>query len=330
MPTPESILMMTRGFMESRILLTAAELDLFTLVSHEPMSAEEVTAGLKSDLRATTILLDALASMELLEKHDGRYNCPKTLAPFVVSGSPASVMPMVIHAVGLWRRWSCLTDIVKTGSPDVAPASFDEPGQMAAFIGAMHVVGSRLAQQMVKDMRPGNARKLLDIGGASGTYTQAFLEACPCMCAALFDRPEVVEMARQRLGECGLLDRVALVPGDFYTDEFPKGFDLALLSAIIHQNSPQQNIELYKRIFRSLDPGGRVVIRDHVMRADHIHPPSGAVFAVNMLVATPGGNTYTFDEIRGTLEAAGFERVALMKQDERMDGLIEAFKPRQT
>ena len=81
-----------------------------------------------------------------------------------------------------------------------------------------------------------------------------------------------------------------------------------MLSAIIHQNSFEQNVELYRKIYRALQPGGRIVIRDHVMSSDHTQPASGALFAVNMLVGTREGRTYSFEEIKASLESAGFTK----------------------
>ena len=147
------------------------------------------------------------------------------------------------------------------------------------------------------------------------------------MKATLFDRPEVIEIARQHLARIGLLHRITLVQGDFCQDEFPGGHDLVFISAIIHQNSPEQNLDLFLKAFRSLDPGGRIIIRDHVMEPDRIRPKAGAIFAVNMLVATPGGNTYTFNEIKTGLTRAGFINIRLLQTGEHMDALIEAFKP---
>jgi len=147
------------------------------------------------------------------------------------------------------------------------------------------------------------------------------------MKATLFDKPEVIEMARERLRKEGMLDRVALVPGDFYQDELPPGHDLAFVSAIIHQNSPAQNLDLFNKVFRSLNRGGRILIRDHVMEPDRIHPRNGAIFAINMLLGTLGGGTYTFDEIETGLSQAGFTRIHLFKKGEQMDALVEALKP---
>jgi ubiquinone/menaquinone biosynthesis C-methylase UbiE len=190
----------------------------------------------------------------------------------------------------------------------------------------MHVIACRVAPGIVAAIKPGTARKLLDIGGASGSYTQAFLEAFPGSRATLFDLPSVIKIAQRRLAGSELLDRITFAAGDFYKDDLPSGHDLALLSAIIHQNSPEQNIELYRKIYRALEPGGRLIIRDHVMSPDHTQPASGAIFAVNMLVGTPGGSTYSFDEIQEGLKAAGFNNIKLIQPDELMNGLIEAFK----
>jgi predicted O-methyltransferase YrrM len=234
---------------------------------------------------------------------------------------------MVNHAAGLWHRWSELTHIVRQGAAARPAAVFEAPAELAAFIGAMHVVGRHAAAEIAEQAHADASRNLLDVGGATGTYAEAFLEKYPRMRATIFDRPAVIELARQRLGDSGLMPRVTLAAGDFYTDELPGEHDLALLSAIIHQNSPEQNADLYVKVFRALVSGGRILIRDHVMSADRTQPPAGAMFAVNMLVATTGGNCYTFDEIRDALEAAGFTRVRLLQSGNMMDGLVEAFKP---
>jgi predicted methyltransferase len=128
------------------------------------------------------------------------------------------------------------------------------------------------------------------------------------------------------LEEEGFQDRVELAAGDFYLDELPGGCDLALLSAIIHQNSPEQNIALYEKIHRALAPGGVVLIRDHIMDESRTQPPAGAMFALNMLVNTSAGDTYTFAEVKQTLEAAGFGEIRQVRTGERMDCLVEGRK----
>ena len=322
MNSPESLLALSRAFQESRVLLTGAELDLFTLLSHEALPADAIAARLGADPRALTITLDALSAMELLVKEQGTYRTAPDAACLSTEAAD-SIHPMLLHAAALWDRWTGLTR--KVGG---TPLTARPPAEVTrAFICAMHVVSAPQAARLVAAVEPGSARRLLDVGGGPGTWTAAFLDVSPRLEATLFDLPPVIEIARQSLGEAGLVDRVTLVGGDFEKDELPAGHDLAWLSAIIHQNGPAQNDALYGRIFRALEPGGRLVLRDHVMEKDRTRPRAGALFAVNMLVGTALGGTYTFDEIRAGLERAGFVRVRLLREGERMDGLVEAFRP---
>jgi len=323
---PEAILGLSRKFMESRIFLTAAELDIFSLLSIHPTSAQEVADNIQVTLRGITILLDALVPMGLLEKKDEKYYCPAEVATLLSRDSPTSIMPMVMLSVGGWKRWSNLTEIVRYGLQRTRPSTFESISEQETFILAMRTIAHRLAPAIVAAIKPIGVKKLLDIGGGSGSYTQAFLETYPDMKATLFDLPSVIKIAQASLTDTDLIDRITFVPGNYYKDELPTGHDLALLSAIIHQNSPEQNIELYRKIYCALGPGGRLIIRDHVMSPDHTQPIGGALFAVNMLIVTPGGRTYSFEEIKASLESAGFAKINLIQPDEQMNGLIEGFK----
>ena len=321
------ILNLARNFMECRLLLSGAELDLFTLLTPKPLPAPEVADRIHGDLRSVTVLLDALSAIGLLTKKNGSYQCPPPVSSLLSADGPGSILPWVLHMANVWKRWALLTSIVQ-GVPAEGPAAPPQDVKdLKAFIGAMDVIASPLAPQIVVAVNPHSSRSLIDVGGALGTFTIAFLQAVPEMKATLFDRHEVIEIARQHLTEIGLLHRVTLVQGDFYRDELPGGHDLAFVSAIIHQNSPEQNLDLFRKVFRSLDPGGRIIIRDHVMDPDRTRPKDGAVFAVNMLVATLGGNTYTFDEIKTGLSRAGFVDIRLLRSGEHMDALVEGFKP---
>jgi predicted O-methyltransferase YrrM len=316
----ESLLGMARSFMESRILLTAAELDLFSLTTAKPLAAGQIAERIGADPQAMTIVLDALTAMGLLLKEKGLYQTEPSAAPLLSAGSPISVLPMVSHANDLWDRWGQLT-------PKVA-GKRDRDKSMRAFIGAMHVVGSALAPRVISQIGVSGVRRLLDVGGGSGTYTIAFLDAEPRMEATLFDLPPVIHMARERLEASGMQERVRLVAGDYRTDALPAGHDLAFVSAIIHQNSPAENKALFRKIYDALVPGGRIVVRDHLLSPDRTRPRSGALFAVNMLVGTKGGNSYTEDEVREALQEAGFVNIKTIQPDARMDGLMEGFKGR--
>ena len=323
-----SINQLRQGFMTARIVFTAAELDLFSLLADRPLTVNEVVTATSCDLRAMTILLDALCALGYLVKQHSSYQTEPSAVPLLVRDSAQSMLPMVQHMGTLWQTWSALTDIVQSKTV----ASSQRPGALhkdhiKAFIGAMHTAASKMAPAVVAAVNPAGVRKMLDVGGGSGSYTLAFLRAAQEIRATLFDLPEVIKMAKERIETAGMLDRVTLMPGDFYSDPLPSGHDLAFLSAIIHQNSLEQNKALYCKIYQALEPGGRIIVRDHVMSPDRTQPLDGALFAVNMLVGTSGGSTYTFDEIAAGLSAAGFSNIRQL-QSKGMFSLVEGFKER--
>lgn len=320
--TPESLAALARGFMETRVFLTAAELDLFTLLADRPLSLAEAAEARGADPRGLAIVLDALAATGLLEKADGRWKTPAALVPLLSAHGEKSLLPLALHSVNLWDRWSRLTEVVAGSRPGLG----DRDGWTRSFIGAMNVVAAPQADGIVAAVEPGSARRLLDVGGGPATYTLAFVRAVPGLRATLFDLPAVVELARERVEAAGLGDRVDLVAGDLRTDAFPGGHDLAFVSAIIHMLGPGGNVDLFRKVHDALVPGGRIVIRDHVMSPDRTAPRAGAFFAVNMLVGTEAGGTFTFEEIASWLVEAGFERPRLTRDGERMDALVEAFR----
>lgn len=323
----ESLLEIGRRFQQSRVFLSGVELDLFTLLADASMSASEVAGARKCDTRGMTVLLDALCAMELLQKEGDKYTTRPDVVRRLSSKGDESILPMALHSAGVWERWSQLTEIVRTGKPAHRPVVQDDGGDsFRAFILAMHVAGRGRADGIVGRIDLKGVKRIIDIGGASGTYTLAFLKTSPDVVVTLFDLPQAISLAKERLSREGVLNRVNLCPGDFYENDLPGEHDLAFLSAIIHQNSRKQNRALYRKTFAALVPGGRIVIRDHVMDPSRIKPASGALFAINMLVATDGGGTYTFEEIQEDLNSAGFSKVALMQPDKMMDGLVEAHK----
>jgi precorrin-6B methylase 2 len=323
--TAAEILQLTRDYQGPCVLAAAADLELFESIGSDEAGAPEIAARIRGDLRATTILLDALAALQFLVKRDDRYAVPERLRPLLRPGATGSLLAMVQHQANCLRRWARLAEAVRTGAPpERVPSVRGEASDRAAFVEAMDVVNREAAAGLVRALMPVPFTHLLDIGGASGTWTLAWLAESPAARATLFDLPPVIPQARERLGAAGLLDRVTLVAGDFYADPLPAGADLAWVSAIVHQNSRAQNRALFRKIAAALVPGGRILIRDIVMDPTRTRPVSGALFAVNMLSATPGGGTFTFAELREDLEAAGFREAVQLREDDGMHAVVGA------
>jgi len=325
--TAQDVLDFSRSFQPVCVLTAAVVLDVFSPLHVKPMTARALADELGTDPRAMTILLDALAALQFLNKMGEEYGVPEDVAGLLAEQSADNVLPMVRHLANCLRRWAKLPKVTLTGKcAETGPSIRGADADREDFIGAMNIISKSVAAGLIDKIQPFRFRHMLDIGGGPGTWTIAFLRAVPEARATLFDLPAVIPIAKQQFAEAGLTHRVTLVGGDFYTNTLPEGVDLAWLGAICHQNSRQQNRDLFAKVHKALANDGFVVIRDMVMDPSHTSPVGGALFAVNMLVSTEGGGTYTFDEYREDLCAAGFAEVTLVHRDELMSSLIRAKK----
>lgn len=326
--TAGDLLELARSYQGACVLTAAVDLDLFGVLAAGSSTVKEVGKKVRCDKRAMAVLLDALVSLGLVRKRGVSYDLPEGVAPLLASDGPGSVLTMVRHQATCLRRWAQLAEVVRSGLPAAnVPSIRGEEADQRAFIGAMHVVSAPVADEVIGHLKPLVYRRVLDVGGGSGTWTATLLEACPGSSAILFDLPEVIRLARARLEALGLIDRVQLVGGDYLQDALPRGADLAWVSAIVHQNSREENRHLFAAVLRALEPEGHIAIRDILMDPGRTSPPAGALFAVNMLVATPGGGTYTFEEIRADLESVGFTGVVCARRDVGMNSLLTGRKP---
>ncbi|MCD6497831.1 MAG: methyltransferase domain-containing protein [Deltaproteobacteria bacterium] len=311
---PESFGQMLRGFQQSRVLLTAIELDIFTAVG-DGADARTVAGRADTDVRATESLLNALVALGLLSKSSGQYSNLETARLFLVAGSPADARLALMHNVDMWRSWSSLTDCVRAGTA-VGWRSVEERDDRwtEAFIAAMHHNAATRAEQVAEAIDLHGPARILDVGGGSGAYSIAFCRRDPTIEAEILDLPTVVPIATRHVSEAGLSDRIHLRAGDMLTDSFGKGFDLVILSAICHMLSHEDNVRLLAKAHDALASGGRVVIQDFILSDDKTQPVAAALFALNMLVATKQGSAYSEAEYRDWLDQAGFragERIAL-------------------
>jgi ubiquinone/menaquinone biosynthesis C-methylase UbiE len=325
--TAEEILNMVRAFQPACVLVAAAELDVFTILSKKPMKAKSLASKLDCDPRATSILLDALAALGFLNKQKNKYSVPMKLSDILAESKARNILPGIRHLGNILRRWTQLAQVTKTGKPaERMPSIRGASADLASFIDAMENFSSSIADRIIKKLKPLRFEHLLDIGGGPGTWTIVFLKAFPKAKATIFDLPDVISMARKHISKAGLSKRVTFVGGDFEIDDLPAGTDFVWLSSVAHQNSRKQNCELLAKIHKALQPNGILVMRDVVIDKTRTKPVTGALFAVNMLVGTEAGGTYTFEEFREDLKKANFKKVTLIHRDETMHSLIRAEK----
>jgi predicted O-methyltransferase YrrM len=327
------------AFQESCLLAAAAELDLFTVIlEHENrLSVKELAAICQTDLRGTAVLLDTLAAMEYLHKKsvhsdsEAVYSVADEFRVLLDRRTPETFIPMIRHMSCVQRSWTELARTVKSGTPfEIMPSILGADEDRVSFIWAMNSIAQAHVQPTVRSLQKAGLLKFnhfIDIGGASGTYTLAFLEALPKSQGTIFDLPVGIEAARQRFTGTKYVNRVQLVEGDFHQDELPNGFDFAWISAVIHQFDRSESRKLYEKTFRSLHSGGKAAIRDFMMNAERTAPKDGAFFGMSMLAETQTGRVYTFDEVKTDLEAVGFTNIKLAVPAETMSAVVTAKKP---
>jgi len=300
---PDDISELIRGFMPSRAVLTALELDVFTAVG-EGGTAKQIAAKIHTAERATEMLLNALVSLKLLEKREEIYTNTPLSARFFVEGTPDSARTAQLHIANMWKRWSTLTDAVRAGT-SVAPRG--DNGWVTPFIAAMDHIARGRARAVVQAAGVNGAQRMLDLGGGSGAYSIAFAKAAPALHVDIVDLPEVLPITREHIRKAGLADRISTRAGDMLTVPLEGAhYDLVLLSAICHMYSPEDNQQLFRRAYDTLAPNGRLVVADFILEADKTAPRFGALFALNMLVGTRAGASYSEPEYETWLKAAGF------------------------
>jgi precorrin-6B methylase 2 len=298
---PDEFMRAVRAFQESRTLLTAIELDLFTAVGRGAVVAE-VAERIHADTRGTGLLLHALAALGLLEKRQERFFNGPLAAEHLCADSAHDARAALMHQSGLWNRWSHLTECVRRGAPAPRDAGSAET---EAFIAAMHHNASTRAPELIRALGPDPVGRVLDLGGGSGAYSIALARAFPGCRAEVFDLDEVIPIAARNIASAGLSDRVAVRAGDLHTSDLGSGYTLVLISAVCHMNSPQQNRDLVARAVAALDRGGRLAIHDFILEPSRTAPAAAALFSLNMLVSTAAGMNYTEEEYLDWLRAAG-------------------------
>lgn len=322
---PQDIIKLVTCYEKSRIILTACELNLFTQIKNGVKTADQIAENNNFNFIATERLLDCLVSFTLLDKNKDQYRITEN-AYLLSAAVPENILPLVSILNDSWNNWSHLTEIIRRGSPDHQRSYVSDKPNTKDFMELMHSLSHKIATETATIYDLNRFRNLLDIGGASGTYTVAFLKKNPKLEATILDLEDVLPFAEERMKSEKLLHRVELVAGDYNNDQLPKGCDLVLLSDIIGQNTHEQNMVLFEKIYQVLPSNGALLIRDYVMDESHTNPPDGVIFSMLMLVENQGVGAYSFTEYKDILQNTGFSQINLIKKGEIKDSLIEAKK----
>jgi hypothetical protein len=323
-PAPDHLLQIGMGFMASKTLLAAVELDLFTVLGAEAKTGSEIGDQLGLHRRSQYDFLDALVSLGLLERDgDGPgaayRNTPET-SVFLDRSKPSYVGGILEMANSrLYGFWNNLTEALQTGMPqneskaggDFFGVLYSDEQRLEQFLRAMQGIqmGNYLA--LLDNVDLSFATTLCDVGGANGTLCGLAVQRHPQLSATVFDLAPVAPVAERNLQAMGVADRVTVVPGDFFADDLPNA-DVIVMGNILHDWDEDQKKTLVAKAHKSLNTGGRLIAIEAVIDDARRVNTFGLLMSLNMLIELPGGFDYTGAQFDAWSKEAGFERTEII------------------
>jgi predicted O-methyltransferase YrrM len=312
LPNPALLMQLALAYRSSAVLFAAVELGIFTAVADKPLGAAEVARACGADPERLRYLLEACVAEGLLSRDGESYaNTPVTEA-FLVRGRPAYSANGLKYAQDLYPAWNRLSDLMRTGRPPMPPETIlgDDKEKTRAFVYAMHERARGIGSVLPHLVDLKGRKKLLDVGGGPGTYSVALIQQTPGLTSTVLDVPGVLEVARELINASGYGDRVTLMPGDYLKSSFGQGYDVALLSGMMHRETPDTCRMLLKKAFDALDPGGLVIVSDVFFEDDAKTKPAFALyFALNMMLTSDEGAAHSVTEMARWIAEAGFHDV---------------------
>jgi ubiquinone/menaquinone biosynthesis C-methylase UbiE len=299
-------LMATSGnYWHACTLHAGVKLGLFTHLGRETLGADEVAARIDGNARGVEMLLNALVAMGLLEKKEDRFRNTSFALSALVEDSPAYMGYMIKHHHYLVESWAALDRAVLSGRPVRQSSVHGDDDRRESFLMGMFNNAMGIAPQVAQQIDLTGRRRLLDLGGGPGTYAIHFCLSNPQLQAAVYDLPATRPLAEKVIERFDLSDRVHFVDGNYMT-EAPQGlFDVVWLSHILHAEGPPDCYELIRKAAAVLEPGGLMAVHEFILDNSMDGPLFPALFALNMLVGTPTGQSYSQAQIMDMLTQAG-------------------------
>jgi SAM-dependent methyltransferase len=312
-PTPDRIVDLAYAFWQSKALLSAVELGVFTALAEGPLDLETLTARTGIHPRGARDFFDALAALGLLRRGaQGRYcNQPDT-GQFLDRRKPTYIGALLEHLNARhFRNWSLLTQALRTGAPQSGaladgsyPALYSDGPERDVFLNGMSA-GSLMAAKTLATTFPWDRYKtFVDIGTAQGCVPVVIARAHPHLTGGGFDLPAVEGAFRTYVEQHGLSHRLKFYPGDFFSDALPHA-DVIVMGRILHNWDHPTRPLLLQKAHQALAPGGALIVYDPLID-DGRKLPHGLLSSLNMLIETQGGSEYSGAECAQWMSDAGF------------------------
>jgi SAM-dependent methyltransferase len=297
-------------YWETKILLTAVKLDIFSALDGRARSASETAAKIGAHPRTLELLMNALVAMRLLTKEGEIFANTPVAAAHLVKQAPQYVGHLLILHDAEWTHWGKLEEAVRTGRSPAKQHVFETDPELAAnVLSVLHRIGQASGPDFAKRLALDSARSMLDLGGGAGTNAIAFCRVYPQLTATVFDLPSTLSLTERTVKEAGMESRINLMPGNFNRDPLGGPYDVVLMSDILHYQDFACNAALVKKIYDHLDAGGRLIIKDRFLDSTGTSPAWTTAFAVHILVNTEQGACFQTADAMQWMRDGGYNSV---------------------
>jgi hypothetical protein len=323
--TPARILEIGMGFWTSKLLLSAVELGLFSLLAEGPKTGGEIERRLELHPRATNDFLDALVAIGMLDRIGegprARYtNTPETAA-FLDKASPTYVGGILEMAnARLYPYWADLTEALRTGKPQneikhtgkpFFEELYSEPARLEQFMNAMAGASLMNFEAFARRFDFSPHKTMIDIGGATAQLSCIVAREHPHMQCRSLDLAPVEPIARRRIQQAGLEDRVQTGVIDFFVDDFPQA-DIVTMGMILHDLNLENKKKLIAKAYKALPEGGAFVVIENLIDDERRHNAFGLLMSLNMLIEFGDAFDFTGADFKGWCLEAGFRRYEVL------------------
>jgi ubiquinone/menaquinone biosynthesis C-methylase UbiE len=301
------------------IIGAAANNEVFDTLESGAKTIEQVSKSTGASERGLRAIMNALVGLELLKKdRRGKYSLTSESEAFLVSNKPGTLAGFFAMAgTHLVPDWLQLSEAVKTGMPPIAMnQEATGPEFFSVLVENIIPMSYPAAAALGRALKLGKTRRpmrVLDIAAGSGIWGIALAQQSPHVRVTAQDWAEMIPTTKRITQKFGVADRFSYIEGDVLKADFGNDYDIAILGHILHTEGEDRSRKLLKKVFDALKRGGAIAIGEWLVKDDRTGPLNGLIFAVNMLVHSERGDTFSFNEIKNWLQDASFKKVRMLQ-----------------
>ena len=317
--TPERLMQFGFAYAPPLIIGAAVSNKVFDSLASGAKTVAQISKETGAPIRGLRAITNALVGLELLKKdRREKYSLTPESTAFLLSdrlstqaGFFGTILPQLIS------RWLRLADVVRDGQPAVAVNQETEGteffSQLVENIIPMSYPSAQALGDHLKVSKAKNDIRVLDLAAGSGIWGIAVAQKSPRVRVTAVDWAGMIPTTKRITRKFGVADRFQFIEGDLLEANFGTGYNIATLGHILHSEGEERSRRLLKKTFRALKSGGTIAIAEWLVNDERTEPLPSLMFAVQMLVNTEKGDTFSFNEIKSWLEEAGFKKVCKLE-----------------